>query len=81
MKRVKNYLKLTIGHEKLTNSALLCIEHDFMKYLNVDHIINCLATMKHRNFFLKLTQIHVLVCLFFFREVLIKIFLQKLFGI
>ena len=38
----------SIGQEKLTNLALLSIEYDLMKTLNVDHIINCFAAMKHR---------------------------------
>ena len=60
IKRVKNYSKSTIGQKKLTNSALLCIEHDLMENLIIDlmenliidlmenDIIDCFATMKHR---------------------------------
>ena len=48
MKRVKNYTRTTMGQEKLTNLALLCIESQMMKNLNIDHIIKCFATMKCR---------------------------------
>ena len=58
----KKYSRSTIGQEKQTNSAALCIEYNLMKNLNKGHIINCFATMKHMKKYL--IQINKCICIF-----------------
>jgi len=39
LRRIKNYTRLTMGQQKLTDLSLLCIESDLMRKLKLDDII------------------------------------------
>ena len=48
LKRVKNYLRNSLGQDKLSTLALLQIEAEFMESLDYDEIIENLAANKAR---------------------------------
>lgn len=40
LKLIKNYLRSTIGQERLTSMAILSIEHEFSRQISYDEIID-----------------------------------------
>lgn len=48
MKLIKNYLRSTMGHSRLSNLALLSIESDLMKDIDFDGVIDRFAALKIR---------------------------------
>lgn len=48
LKLIKNYLRSQIGQERLSNLAILSIEYDIAKSIDVDHTIDKLASEKAR---------------------------------
>ncbi|KAF0715460.1 zinc finger MYM-type protein 1-like [Aphis craccivora] len=46
--RVKNYLRSSLIHEKMSNLSILCIESDLVKNMNWEELIHQFATMKSR---------------------------------
>jgi hypothetical protein len=53
LKRIKNYLRSTMGTEKLNNLAILNIEADLLSTLNCDDLIDAFAEEKSRKKSLK----------------------------
>lgn len=53
LKRIKNYLKSTMGTEKLNSLAILNIEADLLSTLNCDDLIDAFAEEKSRRKSLK----------------------------
>jgi hypothetical protein len=52
LKRVKNYLRSTMGEERLNNMAILYIEKDIFNRINIDKIIDQFAKSKARRKFI-----------------------------
>ena len=48
LKRVKNYLRSTMGQERMSNLALLSIENGMLNSLPMDEIISDFASLKAR---------------------------------
>ncbi|XP_014681935.1 PREDICTED: uncharacterized protein LOC106821579 [Priapulus caudatus] len=48
LKKVKNYLRASMGQHKMSNLSLLTLEHGMMDLLDVDELISCFATLKSR---------------------------------
>jgi len=48
LKRVKNYLRSSLIHEKMSNLSILCIESDLVKNMKWEELIHQFATMKSR---------------------------------
>jgi len=48
LKLIKNYLRSQIGQERLSNLAILSIEYDIAKTIDLDHVIDKLASEKAR---------------------------------
>lgn len=48
LKRVKNHLRATMNNDRLSNLALLCIEHEMLDSIPIDEIINDFASLKSR---------------------------------
>ncbi|KAL4134887.1 hypothetical protein QTP88_006577 [Uroleucon formosanum] len=48
LKLIKNYLRLTIGQERLTSIAILSIEHEFSRQISYDEIIDEFSSLKAR---------------------------------
>lgn len=48
LKLIKNYLRSTIGQDRLSNLAIISIEYNIAKDINYDDIINDFAQMKAR---------------------------------
>lgn len=48
LKRVKNYLRSTMGNERMSNLSLLSIEHEILNSLPIDEIISDFASLKAR---------------------------------
>ena len=48
LKRVKNYLRSTMGQERMSNLALLSIEHGILNWMPMDEIISDFASLKAR---------------------------------
>lgn len=48
LKLIKNYLRSTIGQERLTSMAILSIEHEFARQISYDEIIDEFSSLKAR---------------------------------
>ena len=48
LKRIKNYLRSTMGNEKLNSLAIMNIEADLLSTLNCDDLIDAFAEKKSR---------------------------------
>jgi hypothetical protein len=48
LKRVKNYLRSTMGQHRLSDLSLLAIEHEILNTLNFDNIIQQFSVLKSR---------------------------------
>ena len=53
LKRVKNYLRSTIGNVRMSDLSLLCIEHEVLDSLPVNEIISDFASLKVRKSYFK----------------------------
>lgn len=53
LKLIKNYLRSTIGQERLSNLSIISIEYNIVKNINYDDVINEFAEMKARKVQLK----------------------------
>ena len=51
-KQFKNYLRLTMGQERLPSVALLSIENDLMREMSFEDVIYDFAHAKSRKFFI-----------------------------
>lgn len=49
LKLIKNYLRSTMSQERLSGLAVLSIDHDILKNISVEDIIENFATVKARN--------------------------------
>ena len=49
LKRIKNCLRSTLGHDKLSALSLLFIESEFLHQVDTNHVINNFAAKKCRN--------------------------------
>jgi len=52
LKRVKNYLRSTIGEDRLNDLAILYIEKDIFNQINTDEVIHKFAKNKARKKFI-----------------------------
>ncbi|EZA54577.1 Zinc finger MYM-type protein, partial [Ooceraea biroi] len=48
LKLIKNYLRSTMGQERLSSLSILSIEHNIVKDINYDDVIDEFAEMKAR---------------------------------
>jgi len=53
LKLIKNYLRSTIGQERLSNLSIISIEYNIVKNINYDDVIDEFAEMKARKVHLK----------------------------
>ena len=49
LKLIKNYLRSTMGQDRLNNLAMLSIESDIAKQIDFDTVVRCFANKKARN--------------------------------
>jgi len=52
LKLILSYLCASMGHERLSNLALLSIERENFEMINFDHVIDQFATVKSRKMYL-----------------------------